>query len=122
MKRYYSVTNLSCLFIIHFILIWIDPAYGAPRIAPKENTHTSNHQILTKMSALQVPFLANEGQVDEEVSFYARTFGGTLYVTKKGEMVYSLPLVEARQDNLTEQETPKQQERKPLLPGKVNYL
>lgn len=112
MKRYHSFTYLTCLFIIHFILIWINPAHGATTPAKKANIHTSNQQILTKMSALQVPFIANEGQVDENVCFYARTFGGIIYVTKKGEMVYSLPLVEARQDNVTEQELPKQQERK----------
>ncbi|MBW1674245.1 MAG: hypothetical protein JRJ45_11500, partial [Deltaproteobacteria bacterium] len=91
MKRYYSFTNLTCLFIIYFILIWINPAHGATTPAQKANIHTSNHQILTKISALQVPFMANKGQLDEDVSFYARTFGGTLYVTKKGEIVYSLP-------------------------------
>jgi hypothetical protein len=112
MKRYYSSTYLTCLFIIHFILIWIHPAHGATIPAHKANTHTSNHQILTKMSALQVPFVANAGQVDEEVRFYARTFGGVLYVTEKGEMVYSLPLIEARQGNLPGQELPKQLERK----------
>ena len=112
MKRYYSFTNLTCLFIIYFILIWINPAHGATTPAQKANTRTSNHQILTKMSVLQVPFIANEGQANEEVSFYAKTFGGTLYVTNKGEMVYSMPLIEARPDNLTEQESLKQQEPK----------
>jgi hypothetical protein len=112
MKWYYSFKYLTCLFIIHFILIWINPAHGATIPAQKVNTETSNHQILKKMSALQIPFIANEGQVDEEVGFYARTLGGTIYVTKKGEMVYSMPLIEASQDNVTEQELPKQQERK----------
>ncbi len=43
------------------------------------------------MQNLQVPFIANEGQVDESVAFYAKTFGGTVFVTKNGEIVYSLP-------------------------------
>ena len=30
-------------------------------------------------------FIANEGQVDEQVAFYAKTFGGTVFVTKNGE-------------------------------------
>ncbi len=43
------------------------------------------------MQKLQMPFIANEGQVDECVAFYAKTFGGTVFVTKDGEIVYSLP-------------------------------
>ncbi len=41
-----------------------------------------------------MPFIENEGQVDGTVAFYAKTFGGTVYVTHKGEIVYSLPKVE----------------------------
>ena len=111
MKRYHSFAYLTCLFMIHFILIWINPAHGAITPAHKATTEPSNHQILTKMSALQVPFMANEGQLDKEVRFYARTFGGALYVTEKGEMVYSLPLIEPRQDNIPGQELPKQQRK-----------
>ena len=50
--------------------------------------------VLQKAMSLQMPFIANEGQVAEEVGFYARTFGGTIHVTKKGEMVYSFSQVE----------------------------
>ncbi|HLE87209.1 MAG TPA: hypothetical protein VI727_06065 [Candidatus Brocadiaceae bacterium] len=38
-----------------------------------------------------MPFIANEGQVDERVAFYAKTFGGTVFVTKDGDIMYSLP-------------------------------
>ncbi|HJW86585.1 MAG TPA: hypothetical protein VJ440_08125, partial [Candidatus Brocadiaceae bacterium] len=38
-----------------------------------------------------MPFIANNGQMDEQVRFYAKTFGGTVFVTKEGEIVYSLP-------------------------------
>ncbi len=41
-----------------------------------------------------MPFIANDGQVNEEVAFYAKTFGGTVFVTKDGEIVYSLPRYE----------------------------
>ena len=44
-----------------------------------------------KVQKLQLPFIANEGQADERVKFYANTFGGTVYVTRGGEIVYSLP-------------------------------
>ncbi len=42
------------------------------------------------LSALSVPFIENKGQADNNVAFYAKSIGSTLYVTKKGEMVYQL--------------------------------
>jgi len=44
-----------------------------------------------KTKKLQIPFIANNGQVDKQVKYYAKTFGGTVFVTKEGEIVYSLP-------------------------------
>ena len=37
-----------------------------------------------------MPFITNQGQVAKEVGFYAKTFRGTVYVTRRGEIVYSL--------------------------------
>ena len=48
-------------------------------------------QAAQKMQGIRMPFIANQGQVDEQVRFYAKTFGGTVFVTKDGEIVYSLP-------------------------------
>jgi len=48
-------------------------------------------EFIQKTAKLQIPFVANNGQVDAQVKFYANTFGGTVFVTKNGEIVYSLP-------------------------------
>src|SRR3989304_9404909 len=48
-------------------------------------------EFAQKTQKLQMPFIANNGQVDEQVRFYANTFGGTVFVTKDGDIVYSLP-------------------------------
>ena len=48
-------------------------------------------EIIQKIQKLQMPFIANNGQTDERVKFYANTFGGTVFVTRDGEIVYSLP-------------------------------
>ena len=48
-------------------------------------------ELVKKSQTLRMPFTANNGQVDEQVRFYAKTFGGTVFVTKEGEIVYSLP-------------------------------
>ncbi|MDR4507969.1 MAG: SBBP repeat-containing protein [Candidatus Brocadiaceae bacterium] len=47
-------------------------------------------EALRNTQNLRIPFVANEGQSDEQVRFYAKTFGGTVFVTKDGEIVYSL--------------------------------
>jgi parallel beta-helix repeat protein len=52
-------------------------------------------EILNNVSSLQIPFIENQGQIkDGNVKYYAKTLGGTLFITKDGEMVYSLPKFE----------------------------
>ncbi len=46
--------------------------------------------ISSRISKVGIPFIANEGQFDQNVKFYARTFGGTVFVTETGEIVYTL--------------------------------
>jgi len=36
---------------------------------------------LTKLSGLRLPFIENQGQIDERAKFYADTFAGPVYVT-----------------------------------------
>jgi hypothetical protein len=48
-------------------------------------------RLKAAMPKLQVPFIENKGQVHEDVAFYAKTFGGTVFVTKDGRLVYNLP-------------------------------
>ena len=49
-------------------------------------------KILKKTYRMQVPFIENKGQIEsKDVSFYAKTFGGTLFVEKNGTLTYNLP-------------------------------
>ncbi len=50
----------------------------------------SNTEVVQKIKKLQIPFIANNGQTDDQVRFYANTFGGTVFVTECGKIVYSL--------------------------------
>ena len=54
----------------------------------------ANEELLQKTRSLQMPFIANSGQVDEQVRFYAKTFGGTVFVTKGGDIMYTFPVFE----------------------------
>src|SRR5262245_48776596 len=57
------------------------PASGAP----------AKSDVRAKLAEFSVPFMANDGQADARVAFYAPTLAGTVFVTKNGELVYSLP-------------------------------
>ena len=54
----------------------------------------SKEEVVQKAQGLQMPFIANEGQVDEQVKYYAKTFSGTVYVTRDGDILYALPKYE----------------------------
>ena len=58
----------------------------------KQAKVTDKKGVMQKALKLQMPFIANQGQVkDQGVKFYAKTFSGAVYVTRKGEMIYSFP-------------------------------
>jgi len=63
-----------------------------------ELSKPAKEEVVRKIQTLQVPFIANEGQTDERVRYYANTFGGTVFVTKEGEIVYALPAGSKMQD------------------------
>ncbi|MDO8095141.1 MAG: hypothetical protein Q6360_16815, partial [Candidatus Brocadiales bacterium] len=56
------------------------------------NPQLDKASFALKTAKLHMPFIANNGQMDEQVKFYAKTFGGTVFVTKEGEIVYALPM------------------------------
>ncbi len=55
----------------------------------KETTMQKKFQ--KKVGSLQMPFIKNVGQMDKSIAYYAHTFGGTVFVTNEGQIVYSLP-------------------------------
>src|SRR3990172_2817213 len=63
----------------------------------------AKEDLISKTPTLRMPFIANNGQVDEQVKFYAKTFGGTMFVTKEGEIVYALPCSEKAEDSRHEE-------------------
>ncbi|ATH12708.1 hypothetical protein CHL79_09915 [Delftia acidovorans] len=48
-------------------------------------------QLPRAMQSLAVPFEANAGQFDQGVAFMGKTFAGEVFVTRQGQIVYSLP-------------------------------
>src|SRR5215475_11023202 len=48
-------------------------------------------EVAERLGRLAVPFVANAGQSDPRVAYYASTFSGTVFVTGEGEVVYAVP-------------------------------
>ena len=74
-----SVLTASCLHTSAAAL----PATTAP-------AGPSALQVQQRAGGMAVPFEANQGQFAPEVAFGARTFAGTLFVTRNGTIVHSL--------------------------------
>ncbi|MCF6149602.1 MAG: hypothetical protein E3K37_13195 [Candidatus Kuenenia sp.] len=52
---------------------------------------TKGEKATKKILKWEIPFIANKGQMDAQVAFYAHIFCGTVFITNDGEMVYLLP-------------------------------
>ena len=59
-------------------------------------TKSEKPKITPMMAKLHIPFIANKGQTDRNVKYYANTFGGTVFITKEGEIIYSLPVIKEK--------------------------
>jgi len=86
--------NFSTLVLIPLsILLFF--TYSAIGSVVKEK---DKREILNKAYTLQIPFIENKGQIKgESVRYYAKTFGGTVFITKDGKLVYSLPKFETKE-------------------------
>ncbi len=86
--RHLQSLLLQSAWLCLALLVFLIPISGSAQIAV-----TSPNAELSKSlrQGLNLPFIANNGQVDPSVSFYVQTFAGTVFITQTGEMVYSLP-------------------------------
>jgi hypothetical protein len=57
----------------------------------KRNTDNNFMDSTSKLTALRMPFIENQGQTNADVQYYAPTFGGSLQVMKSGELQIILP-------------------------------
>ncbi len=86
--------SLSAYLTVSIILAATVPLLGANSSGSQSTVSAEARQKLAK---LQIPFIANQGQSDKEMKFYARTFAGTVFVTETGKLLYSLPKVEEKE-------------------------
>ena len=83
------------IMVLTFFFILFSFTYLAMGSVVKEK---DKREILNKIYTLKIPFIENKGQIKgESVRYYAKTFGGTVFVTKDGKLVYSLPKFETKE-------------------------
>ena len=78
---------LACLAL----LVSLDLSATSRQPVLTRTAHLDQTEAGRKLSGLRIPFVANAGQTDSAVAFYAPTFAGTAFVTRDGKIVYSLP-------------------------------
>ena len=100
MKKSYKVTvNVTHLCRVFSCLMQaVMAVFCLSTLVFSEDTVSSEQKvyIMQNIRGVNVPFIANKGQMDERVAFYANTIGGTVYVTHEGEIVYFLPKAEEK--------------------------
>ncbi len=64
---------------------------GTPVLAADAVRAPDEAQIRQRLGGLAIPFEANAGQFDPRVAFMARTFAGTVFVTRDGQLVHGFP-------------------------------
>ena len=81
MLKTYNKKIVSIILTFFFILLFNYPVIGK----------VSDKEILNKIKKIKIPFIQNRGQIkNNKVMYYAKTMGGTFFVTKDGGMVYSM--------------------------------
>ncbi len=80
MKNGSTIFLFAALLLTYFLCAH---SFGAVQYDPfQKKAHLSSEikgEITSKISKIRIPFIANKGQVDERVRYYARTFGGTVF-------------------------------------------
>jgi hypothetical protein len=94
MKKCFLYPLAFVFLIVGIYLIHLSPCPGGAIAREAIASTLDKSEVSTRIQKLSIPFILNQGQTDKRVKFYASTFGGTVFVTEKGEMIYSLQKTE----------------------------
>jgi hypothetical protein len=94
MKKSFFYPLVFVFLIVGIYLIHLSPCPGGAIAREAIASTLDKSEVSIRIQKLSIPFILNQGQVDKRVKFYANTFGGTVFVTEKGEIVYSLQKTE----------------------------
>lgn len=80
--KYFMIPAVLVLTVFSALFLLVDQK-GANKL--------SKTDIIQTTKKIQIPFIANNGQTDKRVKYYANTFGGVVFLMNDAEIVYSLP-------------------------------
>jgi len=96
----WAVAVLVSILILGTISVEAPPASGQAEF--DQNESGTDAQIdSSKLAKISLPFIENQGQLDQEVRFYANTFAGTVFVTEDG-LTYALMNGASEEDESTQ--------------------
>lgn len=99
-ERNVGPSRILWIVLLCFFLSIVSAASAAVKLETSmtvEGVHKNTGNI--KVDMLRMPFITNQGQIkNKQVQFYTQTFGGTIYITAKGEIVYAFPIAEFKAD------------------------
>ena len=78
---------VTSVFILAVTLLLLILFLQVPVVSNKGNLSATPDP----MADLVMPFIANQGQLDTDVAYYAHSLNSNVFITHKGELVYSLP-------------------------------
>ncbi len=90
LKRLGVIFTISVFLFLSFLYERRDDSTIFSEKGTRERSAPDREKIARAMREIGVPFVENRGQKNGAVKFYANLEIGTLFVTKKGELVYSL--------------------------------
>ena len=89
--RHKLLLLLAVVIISTGVSIYAEDHQNRRADLPYRPTSDSDVNIKKEASSLQVPFIKNEGQIaSSDVRFYTKLFNGTVFITDKGDLVYSI--------------------------------
>lgn len=95
-KKYYRY--ISILVGVFALFLCDLTIFSQSASAIQQDTKSS---AIANAARANSKFIANSGQTDPAVLFYASTFSGTTFITKAGELVYSLPKIDQGEASFT---------------------
>lgn len=100
-------SKLTMIFIGSFLFLVCFLGLNSQEIQRQRHfIGAKRNKIQPIISKLHLPFIVNQGQINEKVTFYANVFGGTVFLTKDFKIIYTFSKVEG-QGNENEKEVKK---------------
>jgi len=89
------------ILILLFLLLSV---YSIGEIHHEDSLQdNSKDEITAKINNVRIPWVQNNGQLAQNIAYYAKTFAGSVYLKQEGSLLYNLMVDSIRSSAFTEQ-------------------